>query len=254
MAAVDSYFVTRTMQTLEVLAFQPASAVQIADVLRVDARTARRLLNRLTDEGWLTRSDGRVRRYALSLRLVALAAHFVERAPLARAALPVIDALHERTRAAAHVCVPSYRSVLCLVHRDARPPAPPALRELVPAHACAAGKILLAHRERWRESVLELPLERLTDRTITDRDALRRVCAQARETGLAHERGEYRAGVDGVAAPVQAPSGEVVAALAVTGPCGEPGDDLGDEAADAVRSAAAALQTALAQEGHDRAA
>src|ERR687890_2637040 len=105
------------MQTLEVLAFQPASAVQIADALRIDARTARRLLNRLTDEGWVTRTDGRVRSYTLSLRLVALVAHFAERAPLARAALPVIDGLHERTQAAAHLCVPSYRSVLCLVHR-----------------------------------------------------------------------------------------------------------------------------------------
>src|ERR1700759_3978408 len=103
MAPVDSYFVTRTMQTLEVLAFQPASATQVADVLRVDARTARRLLNRLTDEGWLTRTDGRARSYTLSLRLVALAAHFAERAPLTRAALPVIDALHARTQAAAHL-------------------------------------------------------------------------------------------------------------------------------------------------------
>jgi DNA-binding IclR family transcriptional regulator len=250
MAPVDSYFVTRTMQTLEVLAFQPASAAQIADVLRVDARTARRLLNRLTDEGWLTRTEGRARRYTLSLRLVALAAHFAERAPLARAALPVIDALHERTRAAAHLCVPSYRSVLCMVHRAGQPAAPPALRELVPAHACAAGKMLLAHRERWRESVLELPLERLTERTITDRDALRRECERARERGLARERGEYRDGVAGVAAPVHAPSGEVVATVGVTGP----GDAPTDDAADAVRAAAAALRAALAVEADDRAA
>jgi DNA-binding IclR family transcriptional regulator len=250
MAPVDSYFVTRTMQTLEVLAFQPASAAQIADVLRVDARTARRLLNRLTDEGWLTRTEGRARSYRLSLRLVALAAHFAERAPLARAAQPVIDALHDRTRAAAHLCVPSYRSVLCMVHRDGAPAAPPSLRELVPAHACAAGKMLLAHRERWRESVLELPLERLTDRTITDRDALRRECASAREHGLAHERGEYRDGVDGVAAPVHAPSGEVVATVAITGPAAEPAD----EPAAAVRSAAADLGAALGAGGDDRTA
>jgi DNA-binding IclR family transcriptional regulator len=157
----------------------------------------------------------------------------------------VIDALHQRTRAAAHLCVPSYRSVLCVVHRDGDPAAPPSLRELVPAHACAAGKMLLAHRERWRESVLELPLERLTDRTITNRDALRRECERARERGLARERGEYREGVDGVAAPVHAPSGEVIATVAITGPAHEPAD----ERADAVRAAAAELEAALAAAG-----
>src|SRR5919109_5229256 len=97
MAAAESFFVTRTMQALEVLAFQPSSAPQVAGHLRVDPRTARRLLNRLVDEGWLTRSEGRTRMYSLSLRLVALAAHFAERAPLARAAQPVVTALHELT-------------------------------------------------------------------------------------------------------------------------------------------------------------
>src|ERR1044072_2449982 len=91
MAGVDSFFVVRTMQALEVLAFQPSTAPQVADVLRVDARTARRLLNRLADEGWLVRTEGRVRTYTLSLRLVALAAHFLERSPLTKAATAAVQ-------------------------------------------------------------------------------------------------------------------------------------------------------------------
>jgi IclR family transcriptional regulator, KDG regulon repressor len=249
MPSIDSYFVTRTMRTLEVLAFQPASASQIADVLGVDARTARRLLNRLTDEGWLTRTDGRIRTYTLSLRLVALAANFAERAPLTRAGLAAIDALHDRTGATAHLYVPSYRFVLCLVHRNARSDEPPSLRELVPAHACAAGKVLLAHRQRWLDSVLELPLERLTDRTITDPLRLRRQCDQARQCGFADERGEFRDGLYGVAAPVRDGSGDVVAAVGLTG---------SDRATIAEHAqtvqAAAELQAALGWEPHELAA
>src|SRR5690348_4373949 len=97
MPSIDSFFVIRTMQALEVLAFRPSSAPEVADVLRVDARTARRLLNRLADEGWLVRTEGRVRTYTLSLRLVALAAHFLERAPITRAATTAVRALHEQT-------------------------------------------------------------------------------------------------------------------------------------------------------------
>jgi DNA-binding IclR family transcriptional regulator len=207
-----------TMQALEVLAFRPASAPQIADVLRVDARTARRLLNRLTDEGWLIRTEGRARTYTLSLRLVALAAHFAETAPLARAAQAAIRTLHDRTGAAAYLTVPSYRAVLCLVHRAGCADARPQARELVPAHASAGGKLLLGHRERWRESVLELPLDRLTDRTIVDADALRADCAESVERGIGVERGEYRPELQSIAAPVRDPAGDVVAAVALTGP------------------------------------
>src|SRR5215212_3868349 len=153
MASIESFFVTRTMRALEVLAFQPASAPQIAEVLQVDARTARRLLNRLTDDGWVVRTEGRVRTYTLSLRLVALAAHFAAAAPLAQAARHAIVALHERTGGTAHLTVPSYRSVLSLVQQGASADAPQP-GELVPAHASAGGKLLLGHRARWRESVL----------------------------------------------------------------------------------------------------
>src|SRR4051812_50089632 len=68
MAGVDSFFVIRTMQALEVLAFQPSTAPQVAEVLRVDARTARRLLNRLSGEGWLLRPGERGPPYTPSLR------------------------------------------------------------------------------------------------------------------------------------------------------------------------------------------
>jgi len=218
MAATESFFVTRTMQALETLAFQPASAPQIADVLRVDARTARRLLNRLADEGWLTRKEGRARTYTLSLRLVALAAHFAEGAPLVLAARDAVRALHERTGGVAHLTVPSYRAVLCLVHRAGDGAARPHVRELVPAHASAGGKVLLGHRDPWRESVLELPLEPLTERTVVDPDALRAECALAVVRGAATEDGEYRRELQSIAAPVRDATGEVIAAVALTGP------------------------------------
>jgi DNA-binding IclR family transcriptional regulator len=242
-ASTDSFFVTRTMRALEVLAFHPASAPQIAGVLRVDARTARRLLNRLADDGWLTRSEGRARTYTLSLRVVALAAHFAETAPVACAAQPAIRTLHEQTGGAAHLTVPSYRAVLCLVQRAGHWDARPHRRELVPAHASAGGKVLLGHREHWRESVLELPLEPVTERTIVDADALRADCAACVERGVACETGEYRPGLESIAAPVREPSGEVVAAVAVTAPADL---EILDQA-DAVRAAAADVETRLAE-------
>jgi DNA-binding IclR family transcriptional regulator len=188
----------------------------------------------------LIRTEGRTRMYTLSLRLVALAAHFAERAPLARAAQPSITALHERTGGTAHLAVPSYRSTLCLVHRAGGPDARPQLRELVPAHATAAGKILLGHRHPWRESVLERPLDRVTERTIVDPDRLREECAAARERGFATDDGEYRSELQGIAAPVFDASGDVPAAVALTGPHVH-------DRADAVLAAAAEVGEKLAE-------
>jgi len=243
MATLDSFFVTRTLQAIEILAFRPSSAPQIADALRVDARTARRMLNRLADDGWVVRIDGRVRTYTLSLRVVALASHFVERAPLTHAASAIVSTLHERTGGIAHVTVPSYRSVLCLAHRagDNRPH--PHTGELIPAHAIAAGKVLLAHRPPWRESVLERPLERITDRTVVDPDALRSECDLTLKQGYAFEDGEYADGLQSVAAPVRATGGGVMAAVALAG---SPALDVASHV-DAVVVAAAELAARLAK-------
>jgi IclR family KDG regulon transcriptional repressor len=250
MGTVDSFFVIRTMQALEVIAFRPSSAPQVAEALRVDARTARRLLNRLTAEGWLVRSEGRVRTYTLSLRLVALASHFLERAPLVRAATAVARELHERTGAVAHVAIPAYRSVLCLARHAGDCLARPHSRELIAAHAAAAGKVLLAHRPPWRESVLELPLERLTDHTVVDPDAVRAECELTLERGYAFEDGEYVDGLQSIAAPVPDDAGDVMAAVAIAGP---PELDVAARRDD-VLAAARALRRKLAEEPIARAA
>lgn len=212
----EPFFATRSLQALEMLAFQPSAAPAVATALGVETRTARRLLNRLVDEGWVTRTEGPRRIYAPTRRIIALAAHFVEREPLAAAATPLVSALHERTCAAAHLFTPSYRSVMCLVHRAGGADARPQLRELVPAHASAGGKLLLAYRDAWRESVLELPLRRLTDDTIVDPEALRAECALIRDDGYAFEYAERRPTLFGVAAPVADGQGDVPAAVALT--------------------------------------
>src|SRR5688572_23156493 len=115
-AGTDAYVVSRTMAAIELLVFRPATATEVAGALHVHPRTARRLLNRLVADGWLTRSEGRRRLYAPTFRVVALAAQYAERAPLAVVARPTIEHLRASVGAAAHLSIPSYRSTPCLVH------------------------------------------------------------------------------------------------------------------------------------------
>lgn len=216
MTATESWFVTRTMGAIELLAFGPRSATEVAHGLQVHPRTARRLLNRLVADGYLTRSEGERRMYASTMRIVALAGQVVQRSELAQVAMAHVERLHAETGVAAHLDVPSYRSVLCLVHQAGGSVMLPQLRELVPCHCTAGGKTLLAHREPWRRSVLSQPLERYTDCTLVDPAALLREMAKIRDRGFAIEDREYEPDLRGIAAPVFDRTGEAVAALGIS--------------------------------------
>lgn len=250
-AAAEAFSVSRTMQAMEVLAFQSASAPQVAGALKVHPRTARRLLNRLVADGWLTRTEGRRRTYAPTMRIVAMAAHFAERASLPRIAAPFVAELHEESGVAAHLAIPSYNAALCLVHRAGGPEARPQLRELIPCHCTATGKVLLAYRDAWRESVLALPLERHTTRTLVDPEALRREGAYIRERGYALEDGEYQEGVRALAAPVRSADGDVVAALGISATIDELTDDRLSSLARVIVECAQAVSADLAEADGD---
>jgi IclR family transcriptional regulator, KDG regulon repressor len=248
-STTEAFFVTRTMQAIEVLAFEPCSAPQVAGALQVHPRTARRLLNKLVAEGWLTRSEGRRRVYAPTMRIVALAAQMADRDPLALAARPAVTRLHEETGLTAHLAIPSYRSSLCLVHRAGGPNARPQLRELVPVHATAAGKVLLAFRDPWRHDVLSRPLEPVTTRTLVDPEALSAEAERIVERGHAIDDGEFLPGLRGVAVPVRDATGAVPASLAVAGPAEELELELVDGLVGRLQARAAEIQRAVEVDG-----
>src|ERR1700712_598625 len=105
MASGETWHVGRTLRVIELLALSPLSAPQVAAALHAHPRTVRRVLERLVEDEYLTRSDDARRIYAPTMRLVALAGQVIERSDLARRAQPYIALLHERTGATAHLVV-----------------------------------------------------------------------------------------------------------------------------------------------------
>ena len=55
MSLKETYYVPRIMQTLELLARGPRWPGEVAEHLAVHQRTARRILSRLADEGYISR-------------------------------------------------------------------------------------------------------------------------------------------------------------------------------------------------------
>jgi DNA-binding IclR family transcriptional regulator len=217
--APEAWHVTRAMHTMELLAIAPRSAPELADGLGVHPRTARRILRRLEHDGYVElRPGGRRRQYRPTMMLVAVAGHVIDSAELPQLARPHVQALRDELKEDCHLCVPSYLSALCLIHASGANPdcCRPQLRELVPCHATAAGKALLAWRHPWRDAVLAQQLETFTERTMTGPNWLRRELSRTVARGYAIENGEYRPGTRALAAPVFSNNGQAVAALGVT--------------------------------------
>ena len=242
MPAHEAWHVTRTMRALEVLAMGPMSAVEVADALQIHPRTARRMLNRLVHEAYVTRGPEPRRKYVATLRIVALAGQVAENSEFVLAARPYLKRLHEETGMCGHLTVPSLLTVLCLLHVGEHTLATlPSIGERVPAHATAAGKALLAMRPQWCVHVLRQPLERFTEATLVEPEALLAELHAIAERGWALEDDEYQYGVRGLAAPVRGHNGQVVAALGVSGS----GADLPLDLGPLVAQMAAAMSEAI---------
>jgi DNA-binding IclR family transcriptional regulator len=212
---MEAWHVARTMRVLELLAYAPMSAPQLAEALGAHPRTVRRVLARLAEEEYVVYDSDR--RYSSTMRLVALAGQVLGNSMLIKRARPYLALAHERTGAIAELLMPSYESVLCVLRVTGEGEiAGPAVQEIAPAHASAGGKVLLAARPRWRESVLGRSLEPHVDHTITDPMVLRRELNNVLANGYATEPDESRPDVMTIAAPITLGS-ETVAALQVTG-------------------------------------
>jgi DNA-binding IclR family transcriptional regulator len=114
-AATEAYFVTRTMRTLEALATAPRSAPELAELMRVHPRTVRRILARLAYEDYVTPLPGPRRRHGLTMRLSALGAQALVHADIPAIGGAVAGQQHAGAGLAAHLVVPSYDCVVCIV-------------------------------------------------------------------------------------------------------------------------------------------
>lgn len=87
----------------------------------------------------------------------------------------------------------------------------------LPPHSAASGKLLLAFKPATERAALieAMPLQRFTDRTITDRQLLAAELDRIAANGYAVDNEEYVVGVACVAVPVRDADGAVAAAVAV---------------------------------------
>lgn len=192
---------------------------ECAVALDVAPSTAHRLLTTMVRRGFLLQDRGS-RGYRPGPALMEIAYANAGVGLLRRTARPVAEALAARVHETVNVAVleeHGVRFVEC-VEGDQLVRVSSRTGVLLPAHATAAGKVLLAHLPPGELERRLGRLERLTSETITSRRDLREQLEEVAARGHAINRGESLEGLRAIAVPVRGSSPEPVAALAISVP------------------------------------
>ncbi|MGW5313037.1 IclR family transcriptional regulator [Nocardia thailandica] len=219
--------IERAAAVLRLLARGPLPVGEVAAALGLAKPTVHGILRTLVEVGFADQ-DRRTGRYLLAPALHGLGTGYLDPNELRGRVLGRADALAARSGAAVRVAVPVDGTVT-VVHHVFRPDndleQEHGVGEILPAHASALGKILLAYDPKLAAALRNTAPAALTHRTLVARPALERELAEVRSGGWAGEIEETRAGWAGVAAPLRTTGGLVVGALGVDGPVDSVSED-----------------------------
>lgn len=179
------------------------------------------VLHTMVDRGHLRLHPG-TRRYQLGSRLWEAGQAYGRSFDLSTIAQPHLEHARDELRETVQLAVlDGLENVyIAKVQADQRLVLASAVGMRLPSYATGLGKVLLADLtdEDLLARIGDRPLERFTEATITEVDALRAELAEVRTAGYARDEGEYTRGVFCIAAPVRDHSGRVAAAMSVSVP------------------------------------
>ena len=218
----DPDFMTSLARGLSVIrAFTGANPqLTIAEVAKISGlprAAARRCLHTLERLGYVG-SDGR--RFSLRPRILALGYSFLSSTPLAETLQPVLERVSERVHESCSAAVLDEDEIVYVARAATRRIMSVTLNvgSRLPAYCTSMGRVLLSQLPRAEIDAFlaKARLKPFTDRTITSRDALRRVLEQVRERGYALVDQELELGLRSIAVPVRGANGSVAAAMNVS--------------------------------------
>ena len=212
--------IERAFAVLGALTDGPIGVTEVADRVSLPKSTAARMLASLAREGAVEQIPGDTR-YRLGPRIETLATGSIATRSIVAVARPHLAELAVSIGEAAGLSVPEGDLIHYVDQVDSDHPV--GVRDWTGSrlamHAVSSGLAVLALRPPAEiERYLSRPLERFTDRTMTDVGQLRARLQRILLDGFAWTNGEYTEDIASVAAAIADASGEVVAAIHVHGP------------------------------------
>lgn len=229
----------------------PVSIGALGIWLGLPKQTVHRLVHQLVDEGLLCKSikgEG----FMVAPRLMRLSRRILERAVDEAPVRAILADLVENIGETCNIGILDKHEVLYLERVECawqlRMQLQPGSR--MPLHCTGIGKMLLASLEaRARKRlVVNLPLTRYTEKTITDQDLLLGELKRIRHQNFALNNQENTTGMLGLAVPVRDQDDRVVAGLALHAPVARLSKDAALQKVETLHGAARRIGEALITE------
>lgn len=212
--------VQKALNLLEALirSGQPRRLTELARQLGLTKPNVYRLLSTLSVLGYV-KKDPATSLYSPTLKMWEMGSLLVRDVDLVSVAGPRLRRLAEETHESVQLAVFDAGFAVYVDKVDSAQPlkAITSIGSRVPATVTSTGKALLAWLPSESLDIAFQHVKRYTPLTLTRRKDIERDLEETRARGYAINRGEFRAGVAGVAAPVRDRSGGVVASVGVWG-------------------------------------
>ena len=191
---------------------------EIAREVGLPKSTLLRLIQVLIAQGFVRRTAHG--EYAVSLKMWQIGCNALSSETIREEVLPLLRELVDRTGETAHYAAYEDGSSVYIEKVDGLHPirSYTAVGGRSPAYATATGKALLAWRDEAEIIEVGRAAQRWTDATIVGADDVLHEAGETRRLGYAVNRGEWRASVWGIGAPVFNRRAKVIAAVGISGP------------------------------------
>ncbi|WP_223478529.1 IclR family transcriptional regulator [Oricola indica] len=193
---------------------------KIASDMDINRSTAHRLVKTLEGHYFIQQTpDGRG--YEVGLGVLPPAATQLDHNPVRIASIPYLNTLAQDTGQRVNLGVLLGGDVLYLagIEKPSLPNVYSRFGKVAPVHCCSLGKAILAmmSADEVGELLQNKTLERYTDNTITDRDALLSDLTATRRRGFAVDEEEHIDGTWCVAAPLMNSRSRPIGAIGISG-------------------------------------
>jgi DNA-binding IclR family transcriptional regulator len=198
------------------------SLSEVASRLELPPSTVHGILKTLQAHGMVVQ-DRDSNRYQLGPAVLKLGNVYLDTLELRSRAVTWSEELARRSGHAVRTGVLTFDEVV-IIHHEPRPDGSRQMPEVgivIPAHASALGKALLAFLPEQVDELTGDKLRSMTSETLVDPAALRAQLAEVAKEALATEREEAVLGEAGIAAPIFDASGVAVGAIGIVLPAAD---------------------------------
>ncbi|NLG32158.1 MAG: IclR family transcriptional regulator [Syntrophomonadaceae bacterium] len=194
---------------------------EISRELQMPKSTVYSLVRALVAEDFLRQTA--TGKYCLGIRLFELGRIYSEGNELTAVSAPMVDYLINKYKQTVHVAIYAGRRAVFVVNKKGEEDSGYSTFTRtgydIPAYCTAVGKVLLAwqSQEHINHYLKTEALTAFTHNTITDAERLREEINSIRNQGYAIDRQETILGLGCIAAPIIGHSGQIVAAISISG-------------------------------------